>query len=98
MTRTEIVRDVEDAIRKLNYPLSEKDKGFGWTDSRRQDILRYFEKLQEDLNSGRDIPFFSLIRALDGMGISEGDLLEELCQINNAVNRLQTRTGTPANQ
>lgn len=89
MTRSEIVKDVESAIRRLGQPLSEEDKGCGWTDSRSLEILHYFEKLREDLKGGRDIPFFSLIRALDGMGISEGNLLEELCRINNAVNHLQ---------
>lgn len=89
MTRSEIIKDVESATRRLVQPLSYEDGGCGWTDARRLDILNYFESLRNDLKGGRDIPFFSLVRALDGMGISEGDLLEELCRINNAVNRLQ---------
>lgn len=88
MIRAEIIAGVHRAIERLRYPLLPEDQANGWTEARRLEILRYFENLDNDLASNRDIPFFSLIRALDGMGISEGDLLEELCQVNNAVNRM----------
>ena len=88
MTRAEIVEGVHGAIERLRQPLLAQDQANGWTDKRRLEILRYFENLDADLAANRDIPFFSLIRALDGMGISEGDLLEDLCRVNNAVNRM----------
>lgn len=88
MTRSEIIQAVDDAIEKLRQPLPPEEHAFGWTDAKRLDILRYFENLVRDLREDKTIPFFSLIRALDGMGISEGELFEEVCRINNAVNRL----------
>lgn len=88
MTRAEIIASVHGAIERLRQPLLAQDRANGWTDERRMEILRYLDGLDSDLASNRNIPFFSLIRALDGMGISEGDLLEELCRVNNAVNRM----------
>lgn len=88
MARGEIIAGVRNAIERLRRPLLAQDQANGWTDERRLEVLRYFENLENDLVSRREIPFYSLIRALDGMGISDGDLLEELCRINNAVNRM----------
>lgn len=88
MTRAEIISGIHGAIEILHRPLLAQDRTNGWTDERRMEILRYFKNLDIDLENNRDVPFFSLIRVLDGMGISEGDLLEELCRVNNAVNRM----------
>lgn len=89
MERSEIIRSVENAVEALSQPLSQEERAYGWNDARRTDILKYFENLERDLKDGKPIPFFSLVRALDGMGISEGVLFEKLCRVNNAVNRLQ---------
>lgn len=81
-----------DAIRvmrvRLNSAPTQADKEVGWTDVLFEQFARYFEKLEADLLAGAQIPFFSLVRALDSMGIGEGQLLEEMCRINNAVNAL----------
>lgn len=92
MTCNEIVASVRGAVERLRQPLYTQDRKCGWTDERRLEILRYFESLEVDLAANRKVPFFSLIRALDGMGISQGDLLEDLCRVNSVVNRMVSST------
>jgi hypothetical protein len=88
MTKDQLIDAIRAIRARLDAAPSEADKEAGWTDVRFEQLSRYFEKLETDLLAGAQIPFFSLIRGLDGMGIGEGQLLEEMCRINNAVNAL----------
>ena len=91
MTRSELIEATTRICARLQGPLAAEELASGWSDENRAGTLQYFERLLADLRSGTDIPFFSLIRALDACGISDGELLEEACRINNAVNRLSGR-------
>lgn len=86
MTRTEIIDAVKAFCERLSQPLPGEEYAAGWTDSRRLDVLRYFQKLEQDLTSGREIPYIPLIRTLDSAGISDGELLEQACRITNEIN------------
>lgn len=89
MTRAEIIGAIKVLSVRFSKPLSDEDYADGWTDASRMDVLRYLQNVECDLQNGVDVSFFSLVRALDGMGISKGDLLEEACRVNNAVNALK---------
>jgi hypothetical protein len=88
MTRSEIAAEVARMCARLDAGLQTLDVSDGWTDAHRRQLLQYFRNVEADLRAGRKISFFSLVRALDSMGISEGQLLEEACRLNNAVNAL----------
>ena len=88
MTRPEIIRAVEAFRRTLGEPLPPDELAAGWSETSRLDMLRFFEKLEGDLRSGADIPYFSLGRILDGYGIDRGSMLEEACRISVALSEL----------
>ena len=93
MTRIEILDAIKAINLRLGKQLTVEDYSAGWTDTNRIDVLQYFQNVERDLRSEKKVSFFSLVRALDGMGISNGDLLEETCRINNAVNALSSKSG-----
>ena len=86
MSRAEIIDAIKVLCEKLSNKLPEEEYANGWTDARRMDMLRYFQKLEQDLASGVQIPYIPLGRTLDSVGISEGDLLEDLFRITNKIN------------
>lgn len=88
MTQTELANAAKAMHELLDQRPQPEECAVGWTDAKCLDMQRYFQSLERDLRSNRVIPFFSLVRALDGMGISEGELFEEMCRINNEVNVL----------
>jgi hypothetical protein len=88
MTRAELSAAVREMCETLVSPLPPQERELGWSESDRLWALSYFEQLERDLNAGVRIPFFSLVRALDSCGINKGNLLEEMCRINNAVNAM----------
>ena len=88
MTQTELADAAKAMHQLLDQRRQPEECAVGWTESKCLDMQRYFQNLERDLQSNRVIPFFSLVRALDGMGISEGALFEEMCRINNEVNAL----------
>ncbi len=73
---------------RLDAGLQAEDVSHGWTEANQRHLLQYLRNVEADVRAGRKVKFFSLVRALDGMGISEGQLLEDACRINNAVNAL----------
>ena len=86
MNRAEIVDSIKALCKRLANNLPPEEYAVGWTDSRRLEVLSYFQKLEQELVSGNEIPYIPLIRTLDSVGISEGNLLEEACKITNEIN------------
>lgn len=86
MTRSEIIDSIRSLIIKLREELPREEYAHGWTDAKRHDILKYFEKLEVDMTNKEEIPYISLVRTLDSVGIGDGDLLEEACNITNEIN------------
>ena len=88
MTRAELIEAISRICSLLQAPLPLEELAAGWSEANALATLRYFENVNSDLCAGVNIPFFSLVRTLDSCGISDGNLLEEACRINNAINRL----------
>lgn len=88
-TRIELIHAVNNVCEKLSKSLPLEEQAEGWTDANRIYVLQYFQEVGRALQSSAGISFYSLLRALDGMGINNGDLLDEVCEINNAVNALE---------
>jgi len=86
MSRSEIVAAIGELCDKLNHELPPVEYSNGWTDARRLDLLNYFQKLQAEMSAGAEIPYIPLARTLDSVGISEGELLEEIFRITNKIN------------
>ena len=86
MTPSELIQAVRGMCKALAKPLPAEEYAAGWSEKSRLDMLRFFEKLENDPRSGADIPYFSIGRALDHYGVGAGNLLEEACRISNALN------------
>lgn len=82
----EILSSIRAICERLNSPLSSSDISAGWSDARRLDVLKYFQQLERDVSGGIKISYIPLGRTLDSVGISEGDLLEDLFRFVNKIN------------
>jgi len=86
MTRSELLQAVHDLVTRLNQQLPPEEVASGWSEARRVDISRFFQKLENDLRTGVDIPYTPIGKMLDHSGIDRGELLEEACKISVALN------------
>jgi hypothetical protein len=89
MTRPELIDAIGRICQKLGSTLSTEEIEKGWNERIREHFLELFRSLETNLRNGVDIPHTPIARVLDHFGIDEGDLFEEACQIDVALNLRQ---------
>jgi hypothetical protein len=86
MSSGELIESIRGLCVALKRPLGPDEIACGWTEDKRRSVLGYFENLETKLAAGKAVPYIPFVRTLDAVGISEGNLFEEMCRITNVIN------------
>ena len=72
-----LIEKIDAVIAELAAPLSGVEAADGWTNEAKLGILKFFQNLREQIDTGEEIPYVGLVRGLDAWGVERGGALYE---------------------
>jgi hypothetical protein len=84
-----LINKVQGIVGMLSTPVSASEAADGWTSESKKLSKMFFEKLEQEIQSGESLPPMNISRSLDHYGVIGGEILEIAAQISNELRTLR---------